>query len=120
MRGAEASALAEALDSIALPIDDRGTDIDGALARAAEQLRTSRASRKLLILWSDLKPYGAQHPGAIDLSNIEIVVVLDCHQGVDCSAHRTAFSDRVLALGAVSIQWIDPSAASLTNLLEVR
>ena len=120
VRRAEASALAEALDSIALPIDDRGTDIDGALARAAEQLRTSRASRKLLILWSDLEPYGAQHPGAIDLSNIEIVVVLDCHQGVDCAAHRTAFSDRVLALGALSIQWIDPSVASLTNLLDVQ
>lgn len=116
-REAEASALAEGLASLVLPVDDRGTDIDGALARAAEQLRSSIGGRKLLIVWSDLEPYGRQQPGVIDLTGIDVVVILDCHQGVDCPALRAAFSARVLALGATSIRWLEPSSAVFANLL---
>lgn len=118
LRQSEALVLADAVLAIDLPVDDRGSDIDGALLRASEQLRASEAPAKLLVVWSDLDRYGPQQPGALDLTGIDVLVVHDCAQGVDCSAQRAELTARFTTSGAASVRWLDPSTARLADLFE--
>lgn len=119
-RKAEAAALAERITDLDLGHDSGGSDVSGALLRGAESLQRAKAAKRVLLVQSDLVPYGKQQPGVLDLHGIDVVTFFfDCPQGIDCSAHHQANEQALLAAGAVSVSWLDPGAARLTtNILE--
>ena len=120
-RKAEAAALADRITNVDLRHDPAGSDVSGALLRAVESLRPAKATKRMLLVQSDLLPYGKQQPGVLDLTGIDIVVFFfDCPQGIDCSAHRLASEQAFLSAGAASVSWFDPAASRITtNILEV-
>jgi hypothetical protein len=122
-REAEAAAIAERITNLGLGHEAAGSDIAGALLRGAETLRRAKATKRVLLIESDLVPYGRQQPGVLDLRGIDVVAFfVDCPQGIDCGAHRKANEQALLAAGASSVVWLDPAASRLTTsiLEEVR
>lgn len=119
-RRQQADALAQRIIALDLGRDSTGSDISGALLRGAETLRASRASKRVMLIQSDLIPSGPQHPGSLDLRGIDIVTFFfDCPQGVDCGAHRDAYTNTFLAAGAASVSWLDVGASRLVpSILE--
>jgi hypothetical protein len=122
-RKAEAAALAERITNLDLGHDSAGSDVSGALLRGAETLQRPKAAKRILLVQSDLVPFGRQQPAILDLRGIDVVTFFfDCPQGIDCGAHRQANEQAFLAAGASSVSWLDPGAARLTTsiLEEVR
>lgn len=116
-RLAEAEQVAEQLRSLDPGSDDRGTDLDGAFLRAAEILQASHAPKKLVIVQSDMLPWGHQSTGTLDLTNVIVLVwFYDCRED-DCGARKAMWTERFTAAGALSVQWLDPASSRvLTDL----
>ncbi|MFN0146546.1 MAG: hypothetical protein ACKVT1_08555 [Dehalococcoidia bacterium] len=120
-RAAQLEAVAGQLRDLPLTLDSAGTDINGALLRAAEVLGASKAPKKLLLVSSDWIPWGKQQEGDLHLPAGTIVKALfyDCIESRDCFARKQAWAERLLAAGAERVIWLDPGSSRLqTNIFE--
>jgi hypothetical protein len=114
-RLAEVAEVSEQIKLLDLVRDDRGTDLDGALLRAAEILQAARAPQKLLIVQSDMLPSGRQTPGELNLKVVNVLVIFyDCREG-DCAGRKAAWTERFIAAGAASVAWHDPASSRLLS-----
>src|SRR5690606_33275315 len=66
-RRSEAAAIGERILNVELGKETAGSDVQGALLRAAETLAMSKASSRIALVASDLVPYGKQQPGTLNL-----------------------------------------------------
>lgn len=120
-RRSEAAAIGERILNVDLGKETAGSDVQGALLRAAETLAMSTASSRIALVASDMVPYGKQQPGTLNLSDTNVVVFyFDCPQGTDCTAHRQAQEALLLSAGAKSVAFFDPASSRLIpSILEV-
>ncbi len=120
-RSSQVEVAAGQVRDLPLNVDFVGTDIRGALLRAAETLAASKAPRKLLLVSSDWLPSGPQQEGELHLPQGTTVkaIYLDCLESRDCLARKQAWTEKLLAAGAERVLWFDPGSSRLTtNLFE--
>lgn len=114
-RQAEIVAAAEKLDALALEVDQRGTDIRGALLRAAETLSMSQAPKKLVLVASDWVSYGDEQEGELRFPSGTTVQAFfyDCLESRPCFERKQHWTETLLAAGAERVIWLDPAASRL-------
>ena len=111
----QVEAIAENLRALSFTMDQRGTDIQGALLRAAESLAASDAPRKLVLIASDWIEYGPAQEGDLHFPAGTIVKAFfyDCVESRDCFSRKKSWSEKLLAAGAERVIWLDPAASRL-------
>jgi hypothetical protein len=98
---------ADAIRSVPLPRDDRGTDLLGCAIKASELLGPD--GNRTLFVASDLIPSGPQQLVTPDLRGVQVIIAFWCiDDAATCVARRDAFTSTVDAAGAASIDVLDP------------
>lgn len=118
-RTAEVASAAAQLRDLPLTLDRKGTDIWGALLRAAETVSASSAPKKLVVIASDWESSGRQQEGDLHLPAGTIVkaIFFDCVESRSCLDRKRAWTEQLLAAGAERVVWLDPGASRLqTNI----
>ncbi len=114
-RKAEVASAAAQLRDLPLTLDRKGTDIWGALLRAAETVSASWAPKKLVVIASDWEPSGRQQEGDLHFPAGTIVkaIFFDCVESRSCLDRKRSWTEQLLAAGAERVVWLDPGASRL-------
>lgn len=114
-RAAEVASAAAQLRDLPLTMDRNGTDLWGALLRAAETVSASSAPKKLVVIASDWEPSGRQQEGDLHFPAGTIVkaIFFDCVESRNCLDRKRSWTEQLLAAGAERVVWLDPAASRL-------
>jgi len=85
-----------------------GSDIGGCPQKAGDVLQGGNAP-KVLIIASDMEPYGQQDIGSLSLSGVRVMVLgFHCDLAVECQERREYWTGIFTAAGAASVDFFDP------------
>lgn len=113
-----ARALADLERLLRTPVapEQAGTDIHGLWVSTGELLRAERGRRQLVVVASDLRPFGYQSGGEIPPMSEAVVAVafFECDEPVACQA---TMADLPGMLRARQVEFLTPAQSALDQLL---
>jgi hypothetical protein len=107
--------------ALAMHPTDVASDILGALLVAGQNLASVQADFKLLLVQSDLIPFGPQSSGNLALDGVHVALIdWDARDSAEAGHLRQLWEARFRAAGAASVRFLSPAITAITDLLEVQ